>query len=861
MSSSPMDLVVTTKPPIEDPGDDFVVYTVRPNEVPTGFTIFVGVYVLLSFVLIVPVSRLISYCEERRRRRKGQQQHGGAAHGNNNINNVGSTNPPSSDPPETLNGADHHQQQESQRREDQQYDVEMVQLGNSQQQQQRQQGDNRAPVIVAAAADCCSSDLDHRTVPTIGDDSVPPPPQERSPKNSGRKVATDSGGSGLRKSQVAKLSPPSRSSMAGDNISRGGHTQQSAEMSNRGVVGQPSSSASGTVTGSTGMTTTAPQPPPPTRVGNHIINAESGMSSAGVAGVVAPPQQQPDFPGQGAAAAVSGPPRTSFDQRSSTPSAATTGMLLRSSSSSRRSSGSRRSSRAPFTMSFGRTQALRGYVQAEKRTAVAAAAAAAAATASEVGSTTSRGGLREQQQQSRLSRREPSLLNNPNRGSGGSGNNRITSDAASSILREGIIEGEADFYRQRFIDRSSRRSMGGAGNSGGRRRRRRSNSAYSAASDRSVMPPLPLDALSPEDAADADDPGRSNPFQPYYEAAAAPRPTPAALDPTTGLFAKCGGLLDLVYCDYDARRILWLTIPSKLSAVTEPFLKLVIIAIISHFIDTQSMVAFVLVTSFVELTNSEISGAIADTEMSTIQLALDEGGEATPFLIGQYMQLAVNMQVLIGLPLLLVWVFAMEPFVLWLLSYTTSSADVAALAAGYTEVIFVDYLLQSATKSFMFPFHMEGRRPFEPIIDSITKVITMIVIGVLAYSEESYGERPTLIAIAVVQVIASCASTVVKIAYVVFRGWFAPYQRGFFASFTLFDCHSVTSFLRTLLPLSLGSLLELKEVSSFGGAKRVLVIFLFSPLNSVGSPLTVTIICLLFAVGNTDFVRPCHWTR
>lgn len=329
------------------------------------------------------------------------------------------------------------------------------------------------------------------------------------------------------------------------------------------------------------------------------------------------------------------------------------------------------------------------------------------------------------------------------------------------------------------------------------------------------MPPLPQDCLSPEDAADADDPGRPNPFQPYYEAVRPARPPPAALDPTTGLFAKCGGLLELVYCDYDALRILWLTIPSKLSAVTEPFLKLVIIAIITHFIDTQSMVAYVIVVSFVELTNSEISGAIADTELSTIQLALDEGGEATPFLIGQSMQLAVNMQVLIGLPLLLVWVFVMNPFVLWLLSYTTSSQGVADLASGYTDVIVVDYLIQSATKSFMFPFHMEGRRPFEAIIDTSTKVITMIVIGVLAYTENTYGEQPTLVAIAVVQVIASSAKTVIKIAYVVFNGWFAPFQRGFFASFTLFDWHSVSTFLSTLLPLSLGSLLELKEVSQF----------------------------------------------
>jgi len=416
--------------------------------------------------------------------------------------------------------------------------------------------------------------------------------------------------------------------------------------------------------------------------------------------------------------------------------------------------------------SFGRTQALRGYVHAEKRSAIASGAGGA----SEDGGSTASG--REPTWTASRSHRRPSLTN---RGGGlGSGLlNWSTSDAASSALHGEIVEGEADFYRQRYVERASRR----------RDRQRSSSSAFSMTSDRSHMPPLPVDCLAPEDAADADDPGRPNPLMQQFYMPPPPPPPGGILDPTTGLFAKCGGVFELVECDYDARRIIWLTIPSKLSAVTEPFLKLVLIAIISHFIDTQSMVAFVLVISFVELTNQEVSGAIVDTEFTMIQSALTEGREATPFMIGQYMQLALNMQILIAVPILIMWGFVIDPLVSWLLSY--KDPKVASLAARYTQVIIFDYLLQAGPRTFMFPFHMDGRKTFETVIDVSAKVITMIVIGVLAVTEENYDEQPTIIAIGVVQVIASCAKTIVKVAYVVFRGWFAPYQRGFFERFTL----------------------------------------------------------------------------
>src|SRR3569832_1004014 len=159
------------------------------------------------------------------------------------------------------------------------------------------------------------------------------------------------------------------------------------------------------------------------------------------------------------------------------------------------------------------------------------------------------------------------------------------SDAAGSILWDEVVDGESDFYRQRYVERSRRR------------RRSRMASSSSAASDFSIMPPLNPDALGPEDAADAGDPGRPNPIS-YYDL---PPPPPASFS-NSGFLSRCGGFLDCVEPDGEMRRILRLAVPSVGGAIADRLLRLVLIAIISYFINTQSMVAFVLVTIFLRLT-------------------------------------------------------------------------------------------------------------------------------------------------------------------------------------------------------------------------------------------------------------------
>lgn len=337
--------------------------------------------------------------------------------------------------------------------------------------------------------------------------------------------------------------------------------------------------------------------------------------------------------------------------------------------------------------------------------------------------------------------------------------------AASRALAGEAQEGEADFYRQRYVERSRRQRMQSSG----------------AASELSFMPPLSSGVLAPEDAADADDPGRAPMVRSYR---IAPPPQPGGIgDPSRGILSRCTGFLDIVDLDYDMLRVLQLALPSILGAVADPFMRLVLIAVISYYIDTPSMVAFVLVIIFVRLSTVEISGAITDAETTMIQIAHSDGGEAAFFLTGQWMQMALIFQVLIGVPMMVIWAYLIDNLVRWLLSST--APVIADLAGSYTQVIVIGYQLSAMTKTFMAPFRMNGPPPFEIIIDVATSVLTMITIGIVIAVEAGIGQTLSLVAVGWVQVVLMAVNAICKVSIVLIRGWFQPYQRGFFGRFVL----------------------------------------------------------------------------
>ena len=440
-----------------------------------------------------------------------------------------------------------------------------------------------------------------------------------------------------------------------------------------------------------------------------------------------------------------------------------------------------------------------------------------------------------------------------------SGNGRM-SEVANELMELETVEGEAEFYRQRYIQKTAaqrqqflqqqQQQTPGAGGGGGpnkhhhhtnrqlqinsgaslanfrRHNFRQTNSIGSGSvmsrtsSGRSRMPALSPDVLSPEDAADAFDPGVPLPER-------LPSEYGDDDDEEDGLLGGdslssspcCARLLDLAEPDEEVRRILFLAAPSTLGAIAEPCFRLGMVAIISHFIDSDSMVAFVLVILFVRITTEELSGAISDAASSMLHQALSLGGDTGFLLAGKHMQMAVLMQLLLAIPILLAWALLMENVVDWLVP---GNDRVGRLAAEYTRIIVVDYALQAASRTFMLVFHMTGQAQFELHVDLIATAVTIAAIALTA----TLAEEPSLTWIAWVQVVIGAIKIFTKVGIVVFKGLLQSYRKGFLGSCALSDRQAAWAFIATIMPLLIGSLIELREweilvlfIQHLGGAE------------------------------------------
>lgn len=340
---------------------------------------------------------------------------------------------------------------------------------------------------------------------------------------------------------------------------------------------------------------------------------------------------------------------------------------------------------------------------------------------------------------------------------------RIVSEAAGNFLDGQAVEGEAEYYRQKYMQRSTNY---------GRHARRPSLETGSDVG--SVMPPLDSDAVSPRDAADNSSIGvRSNPNQYKTHETLATDPSSQSHDTSGTITSLFLVILDLAEPDYVGKRILELAIPTTISALADPIYRIVLVAIISHFIDTDSMVAYLLVILFIRLTTEEISGAITQAESNMVQDACLEGGDPDFYQAGQTIQMAILFQLAIGVPVLLMWYFVMEGVV----NVLVDNADIAQIAAKYTGVIIIDYTLRGVSRSFMLPFYWTKEKhevaQFEAKVDLMATFMTGVAIAIVVTTNDL-----SLEAIGWIQVIIGFAKVITKVAYISLRGWLQPFKGG-----------------------------------------------------------------------------------
>ena len=315
------------------------------------------------------------------------------------------------------------------------------------------------------------------------------------------------------------------------------------------------------------------------------------------------------------------------------------------------------------------------------------------------------------------------------------------SDLASSILQDQTQDMNSSFFNRASVLHRNRFQRSGAG-------------SYSGTSGKSILSSI-VDDISPNDAADANDPGKGNIFIPDSR----------AMQQKEGIFSlKLGclspivaALLELGAPDEETIRVVRTSIPLSVGAMSEALFRLITASFISQYLGSESMIAYLLVGLFVRLTSEELSGAIIDALSSFVQASLFSGEGDVSYLAGQYVQLAVVLQLLLGVPLLLVWALTMESVVFWFVQ----SRSIAIIAEEYAKVVVFSYLVQAVSRTYTVVFHIVGHEHFESVVDFSASALQVILIACIV----ALFDNVTLTTVGRIQLLISVAAAVAKVTF------------------------------------------------------------------------------------------------
>lgn len=324
---------------------------------------------------------------------------------------------------------------------------------------------------------------------------------------------------------------------------------------------------------------------------------------------------------------------------------------------------------------------------------------------------------------------------------------RGLSDVASSVLDE-----------EDFGDETPQRPT--------HRRRPTNSSGHSLSSfgEQSLLPSI-VDDISPNDAADADDPGRVNSFEQDDVEITVCCGTNALWKRKT-LSAALDALIFLSEPDFEMRRMISISSPLTLGAISASLSHLITAAFIGRNIGTDSMVAYVLVLLLVGFTD-DLVGAIADAESTLCSHSLSSGNW---FLAGQYASIGITLNIIVSVPILAMWKFVMGDAVQWL----TGSSHTADLAVEFTDVIVFYHFLQSFSRTITTLFHLNGNEHFEARFGIGEGILSLITVCCVV----SLVPDATLQDIAFLQLIIGVAAFLVKLAYAVYHGWLRLFWKG-----------------------------------------------------------------------------------
>ena len=255
------------------------------------------------------------------------------------------------------------------------------------------------------------------------------------------------------------------------------------------------------------------------------------------------------------------------------------------------------------------------------------------------------------------------------------------------------------------------------------------------------------------------------------------------------------GLAEL---DHETKKLLGLTIPFTISAFVETAVDLTILAIVSHMLGTEAMVAYALTSIIVGLT-SEFIGGILESQSSLASMAL---GARNYRLAGSYLQLCITLELIAYVPLVILWNLFTDDVMLWL----GFDETIANLAQDFSRVaVWIDVVgdVSEAYSDFQEVIGHEWYANVLGVIESISAV-GVVVLFTLYFD-------PTLVLIGVALIVNTVFFFLLNVAITRWKGWMFPFYPGLIGHNALKDRDAVRQVIYTALPLGFGNIMAYAE--------------------------------------------------
>ena len=349
------------------------------------------------------------------------------------------------------------------------------------------------------------------------------------------------------------------------------------------------------------------------------------------------------------------------------------------------------------------------------------------------------------------------IVGHTNRGKPLSSNKSVASEA---LTTQSQMTGRFSFSSNRS-GRSGRFRFG-------TRRGRRSSSPVSIAP--SVMSRIE-DDITPNDAADANDPGQNAPY----------KEEDRELHICCGKNAMwrpaiiCRGIdhvIDIAQPDNETRRIMKLGIPFTLAVVMESVFENVELALVGNFIGTDELAAYAMADLLMGTTD-EFIGGLYDAAMTVCPHAIGAGNN---FLCGQYLQITCIIYLCAQIPSLAIWWYYISPAIQWF----GLPKEVGDIAETYIRVAMFGDIIEELGEIYHGLLEITDHEAFSATIGIVEGLVDVTIITYMLFFYDL-----TLVEIAYINMVISAIFFIITIIISVRFGWISAYSDGMFRTFAL----------------------------------------------------------------------------